>query len=84
MKMTFSCPQEIPELPGRSELIEELTEIANKYGIVPPQGSLRLRHEMRSQEIIYFNSSNDSLPTTSDLDTSTHSSQGLPTWDLAS
>uniref|UniRef100_A0A7M5X9F3 DENN domain-containing protein 5A n=1 Tax=Clytia hemisphaerica TaxID=252671 RepID=A0A7M5X9F3_9CNID len=79
----IQLPQEIPELPGRQELIKELSEIAEKFNITPPQGSLRLRHEIsRSQEILNFNSSGDDeslVMSTSDLDNSFNSSQGVPT-----
>ena len=61
-------------------MIKELTEIAEKYGITPPQGSLKFRHEIsKSQEIINFNSSNDSLPSIAELDTSGNSLQSFPT-----
>ena len=77
----IQLPQEIPELPGRQELIKELGDIAEKFGITPPQGSLRLRHEIsKSQEVINFNSSGDeSFLSTSELDSSHNSSQGFPT-----
>jgi len=72
----IQLPQEIPELPGRPELIKELTEIAQKYGFTPPQGSIRLRHEIsKSQEIINFNSSDETEPFSgSDLDNSMNAS----------
>ena len=62
-------------------MIKELSEIAQKFGITPPQGSLRLRHEIsKSQDIINFNSSGEeSFHSTSDLDSSHNSSQGFPT-----
>ena len=39
-------PQEIPELPGREELVKELKVYANMYGISPPEGSIRLRDDL--------------------------------------
>ena len=42
----IELPQEIPELPARQELINELRTMADKYGIIPPQGSIKLRSQL--------------------------------------
>lgn len=70
----IQLPQEIPELPGRKELVEELKALGTMYGIDPPKGSVRLRHEIsKSQEIINLDGSKNSL-SDADLDGSFNSS----------
>lgn len=42
----IQLPQEIPELPGRTDLINELKTMATKYGIHPPEGSISFKNEL--------------------------------------
>lgn len=43
-------PQEIPELPGREDIIKELKFYADMYTIHPPEGSIRLRKDFESMD----------------------------------
>lgn len=80
----IELPVEIPHLPGREDLIKELTDVLSKYGVQPPQGHVYLRtlNTSKRNDDYDTNSSNESLDT--DLDTSSERSERVPLKKAAS
>lgn len=66
----IELPVEVPHLPGREDLIKELTDVLSKYGVEPPQGHVYLRtlNANKQNEEYDTNSSYESLDI--DLDSS--------------
>ena len=46
----IELPEEIPDLPGRDELIKEISSVMSKFGVKPPKGCILLRPVNASRE----------------------------------
>ncbi len=74
----IELPEEIPELPGREDLIKEIADVLSKFGVDPPKGSVFLRpnNTPRKDDSYDGNSSYESI--SSELESSYEKRERVP------
>ena len=71
----IELPTEVPHLPGREDLIKELTDVLSKYGVEPPQGQIYLRTPNTSGRSDEYDSNSSFESLSEDLDSSSERPQ---------
>ena len=74
----IELPTEVPHLPGRDDLIKELTDVLSKYNVRPPQGQIYLRTLTTSRRSDEYDSNSSFESLDDDLESSSEKPQRVP------